>query len=71
MKQIQELAKQSHCYNQSLYDNGEGGWIIRDTELMNFAALIMAECAARAAEYFNSASLQAEYDIQEYLQLHT
>jgi hypothetical protein len=43
-ERFDEIVRQTRLYNQSVYDNGEGGWIVQTAELKKFAELIVREC---------------------------
>jgi hypothetical protein len=48
-ERFDEIVRQTRLYNQSVYDNGEGGWIVQTAELKKFAELIVRDCMDIAA----------------------
>jgi hypothetical protein len=44
-ERFDEIVRQTRLYNQSVYDNGEGGWIVQTAELKKLAELLIKECA--------------------------
>jgi hypothetical protein len=44
-ERFDEIVRQTRLHNQSVYDNGEGGWIVQTAELKKFAELLIKECA--------------------------
>jgi hypothetical protein len=61
-ERFDEIVRQTRLYNQSVYDNGEGGWIVQTAELKKFAELIIKECLGDHKERIATRYQGSDYD---------
>jgi hypothetical protein len=63
-ERFDEIVRQTRLYNQSVYDNGEGGWIVQTAELKKFAELLIRECAEQVSRTTEADSILVHFGIE-------